>query len=159
MTIICVDRHLMAADGQVSCDGIIITRTAKKIVKVQGPNGPALCALTGTTLFETPAIRWYEGGAKPEDAPKGDSNNPWHLIVVDRHGVWVYDWDTIYPDYYPAPWAWGCNYEFAIALMTADKSAAEAVAIMCEKSTGVGGEIQVVNISEALGLQRLEAAE
>lgn len=162
MTIICVDhpRGLMAADGQLSCDGIIISRTHKKIRKVSGPNGPALCALTGTALFEVPAIRWYEAGANPHDAPKGDKDNPWHLIVVDQNGIWVHDWDSIYPDPHPAPWAWGCNIEFAVGLMTAGKTAAQAVEIMCDRSTGCGGEIQVVNIAEALGLGQIrEAAE
>lgn len=162
MTIICVDRHLgtMAADGQLSCDGIIIARTHKKIVTVNDLEGrPALCALTGTVLFEVPVRRWYENGAKPEDAPKGDRDNPWHLVVVDQNGVQVYAWDTPYPDPCPTPWAWGSNTELAIALMRSGKSAAEAAKQVCEWSINAGGEIQVVNIAEALGLQMREAAE
>lgn len=159
MTIICVDANgFMAADGQVSCDGIIVTRTAKKIITTKGSNGPALCALTGTTLFEGPVVRWYENGANPHDAPKGDKDYEWHLVVVDRAGVWKYDWDTPYPDSFPTPWAWGRNRELAIGLMLAGKTAPEAVAILCEKTTGAGGEIQVVNIAEAIGIMK-EAAE
>jgi hypothetical protein len=160
MTIICVDsKGTMAADGQIVCDSIIISRTYKKIVKADGPNGPALCAIAGTTLFEMPAIEWYEKGAKPEEAPKSDSNNTWLLVVVDRNGVCEYSWDTPYPDYNcPTPWAWGANRELAIALMRSGKSAAEAAAFVCDHTISAGGEIQVVNIAEALGQLR-EAAE
>ena len=155
MTIICVDaKGTIATDSLMVCNGIVMSRTTEKLRVV----GNTIYAMTGTRLFWEPLIAWHQAGAEFEDAPKGDKDNEWCLVVVDKDGVCQYDWDVPRPDpSYELPWAWGSNQDVALGLMLAGKTAAEAVRIMCEKSVWIGGSVQVLNIAEALGLQRLEA--
>jgi hypothetical protein len=154
MTIICVDKHSVAADGLSVFGGIVTSRTTKKIKVVKG----TIYVLYGTTQFFGPAIAWHQAGANPADIPKGDKENDWHLVVVDQRGVVQYNWDTPYADPVQQPWAFGANWEVALGLMLAGKTAKEAVEFMCDKSMYAGGEVQVVNIAEAIGQLR-EAAE
>lgn len=158
MTIICVDtKGNVATDSLMVCNGIVVSRTTEKLRVV----GNTIYAMAGTRLFWEPLIAWHQAGAEFSDAPKGDKDNDWCLIAIDKDGVWQYDWDAPYPDQLAdQPWAWGSNSDVAIGLMLAGKTAAEAVKIMCEKSVWAGGEVQSRNISEALGLQTVrEAAE
>lgn len=135
-------------------EGVITSRATKKIKVV----GRCIYSFFGTTLFFEPAMEWHRGGANPAEAPKTEASNSWHLVVLDKNGLAVYNWDTPYPDYRKPPWAFGSNWELALGLMMAGKTAEEAVRTMCEQSIYVVGEIQVVNIAEALGQLR-EAAE
>mgnify|MGYP001582045926 CR=1 FL=1 len=149
MTVIAVDQTSVAADGLDVCDGIIVGRNAEKIRVV---NGFGIYAMTGVAPLWEPLIAWHCKGAKPEDVPKIAEGETWTFIAITKGGIHQYHENCAYPDRIEPPWAWGANNEIALGAMYAGKTAAEAVALVCERTINCGGKIQVVHMSEALGL-------
>ena len=151
MTVIATDGRTIAADGlHTQSDGTIVRRDAKKIVV----RGGRIFAFTGLTTFFERLIHWYINGAVPEDAPKYPDGETFGFIVIEHDGTVRQiahnsGWSS---DVMPKVWSWGCERDFALGAMRAGKSAREAIEMCIEHSAWIGGEIQVVDINQTLGL-------
>ena len=156
MTTIAVDtKGTIAADGLGCNDNIRATHSARKIIVEDG----AIYALAGTECLMRPLINWVKEGADPDKLPKvGD--NAWGLLVITRTGAAHYHCKCPFPETVDLPWATGSGREIAIGLLRDGKTARRAVEIACELDVYSGGDIQVIDIAEALGLKEpLIAAE
>jgi ATP-dependent protease HslVU (ClpYQ) peptidase subunit len=158
MTTIAWDlRHgTIAGDGLVCAGNDIITRSAQKII-VQNK---AIYALSGTGAFHIPLIWWIEKGADPKSMPEAKGDVSWRLIVIRefddgsrRHiGVVGYDDAFPYPFDLPDLDAIGSGADLAIGAMRSNRTPREAVEIAMLHNIKTGGDIQVVDIAEALQL-------
>ena len=154
MTTICTDGISLAADGRVHSDGTRVRDDEKKIMV----RGGVIYALGGVTCLFDPLIKWVTDGADPEKIPKGDLR--WQLLVITRTAFVTYSNTCPYAERQDYPFTTGSGRDVAYGAMKAGKSPREAVAIAAEDDLYTGGEIQVVNIAEALGLAPIkEAAE
>ena len=98
-----------------------------------------------------PLIAWVKAGADPDKAPKyGDQE--WILLVIDGDGPRQYHHKLLYPEAQSYPVTLGSGRDIALGALRAKKSPREAVAIACDEDVWSGGEIQVVDLREALGL-------
>ena len=153
MTTIAIDSRgeFIAADGQVTCSGAVVTTTLRKIL-VETENGnPRIYAMAGTTCMFEALVKWHKDGHKPSELPPA-SDGKWTLLVIDRKGARSYGHEAPYAELVPYPYALGTGNEYALGALKAGASAEEAVRIACEIDIHSGGEIQVVNIKEALGM-------
>lgn len=162
MTIIATDGIHIAADG-LSCAGHEIVST--KVKKIAVLNN-VIYALAGTGVLFNPLINWHRAGADPAEVPKGvAADQDWALLVItEKWGkpyFQRYHSKAPYPDdETPLPIVDGVAGELAKGAMRRGATAEEAVRIACEGSVWCGGDIQVVDIAEALGLNtQLQAAE
>ena len=106
-------------------------------------------------------IEWVQNGAKPNDTPPTPSGQGWGLLVIDREGERFYAHDCPYAQSVAKLFACGSGGDYATGAMHAGKTPAEAIRLIIDKRLDVhtGGEIQVIDTAEALGLNKLEAAE
>lgn len=157
MTTIAIDQHSIAADGFRTWGGEIRGRNHKKL-RV-GTN--AIYAFTGLVPMFDPIILWHEQGADPKQLPDHlkDDQDGWTLIVIDKDGIGKYSRNCPYIERFDPPIAFGAGQDYAIGAMLAGASPAKAVELVAGLCNHTGGEIQVIDISEALGLKTLEAAE
>lgn len=157
MTTIAIDGTHIAADGLKIWGGEVMGLSHEKVRREW--NG--IYAMTGTAPYFDPLVKWHQSGADPEKAPKCSDDNSWALLFIDRLGsVTKYSSSCAYPEVFPTPIALGAGGEMATGAMLAKASAAEAVSIVAARTNHTGGEIQVIDIAEALGLSNLaEAAE
>lgn len=150
MTTIATDGVTIAADGRACAGGIIVSERTKKIVVSEG----VIFALTGTEALFPALVDWIKKGADPAAVPKAhDPALTWALTVISVAGAFRYTHSMPHPDTIDYPFADGTGHEMAAVLMDAGKSPCEAVRLTCKRDIHSGGEIQVVNIAEALGLQ------
>ena len=158
MTTIAIDKTTIAADGLRTWGDQIAGRAHKKIKVVPGK---AIYAFTGLAPMFDVMVEWHQKGADPEDVPQlgKDSDNGWTLIVIDKEGVGKFTSSCPYFERFDAPVAWGAGQDYAMGAMAVGAGARRAVEAVASFTTHTGGEIQVVDIAEALGLKRLEAAE
>ena len=154
-TTIATDGVTIAADGQRTAGSERIGLNAKKIIVRDG----RIFALTGTVgLFEA-AIRWYLAGAVGDKAPKVAGEDSWRLIVIDKTGALAsFGVTAPFGEPFPYPQAFGSGATYAMGALLAGKSPEQAVEIAKQLDVFSGGEVQVVNIAEAIGLPRLRAA-
>jgi hypothetical protein len=160
MTTIAIDSMgFVAADGLRTWGGDIVARDEQKVRVRYG----RIYALTGIAGGFEPLIKWHgEHKADPERLPKiGGDDDSWTLIVIERPGeVMKFTKTCPYPECFRPPVAFGAGLDLAKGAMLWGATAPEAVKLVSEHTNHTGGEIQVVNISEALGLQPIrEAAE
>ena len=160
MTTIAIDRYgTIAADGQRTWGGDIVSRTERKIRIRHG----RIYALAGTAGVFEPLIAWHgEHNADPEKTPKIGGDNDWQLIVIDRFWLIAKYTNTCpYADIFERPpLGFGAGVDLAKGAMLFGATAEQAVRLAIETTNHSGGEIQVVNIAEALGLDVVkEAAE
>ena len=159
MTTIAIDRYgTIAADGQRTWGDDIVSRTEQKIRIRYG----RIYALTGTAAMFEALIEWHEKQkADPEQAPKCAGDNDWQLMVIERPGIVLRYTNTCpYPEIFEPPVAFGAGLDLAKGAMLFGATAEQAVRLAIETTNHSGGEIQVVNIAEALGLDVVkEAAE
>lgn len=154
MTTICTDGITIASDGRVHADGQLIRDDEKKIAVCDG----AIYALAGITCLLGPLIKWAKDGADPDKSPKGDLR--WQLLVITPTSFVAYSAPCPYAERQEYPYATGTGRDVALGAMLAGKPPEEAVQIAAEVDLYTGGEIQIVNIAEALGLAQVrEAAE
>jgi ATP-dependent protease HslVU (ClpYQ) peptidase subunit len=149
MTTIATDGRTIAADGLRCAGSSIISKTEKKIRVREG----RVFAFTGLyAAFET-AIAWYLAGHEAGKQPLCGPDDSWTLIVID--------WDRVLRKYssnvplcedLPYPQTFGIDCDFALAAMLSGKTPAEAIALAAEHNVYTGGEIMVVDIAEALGI-------
>jgi hypothetical protein len=150
MTIICTDGKTIAADGQETWDGVITSREVKKIHVIDG----VIYAMTGASVLGPHVIDWARRGAPEAEKPKNVGHDEWRLVIIDRGGISERNSTTPYLDPMIAPpWAWGADAWLALGAMYAGRSPVETVRMICERTINAGGEIQVVDIAEALGLK------
>jgi hypothetical protein len=163
VTTIAIDKFgTIAADGLYVWGGDIVSRTHKKIRFKHG----RIYALTGLAPLFEPLMRWHgEQNADPDKVPKvsGDSAS-WTLIVIERpDAVTKYSSTCCYPETFPVPMAFGAGIDHAKGAMLFGATAEQAVRLVAENCEHTGGEIQVVDIAEALGVPKpdpvREAAE
>lgn len=157
-----LDRGMIAADGLACSGNTIIAKDRKKIVARDG----AIYALTGCWIYFKPLIEWHKVGADPNKLPVRNGNEMhWSLLVItEREGRAVAEITTHEAPYFedmPRKFALGSGCDVALGAMRSGKTPAEAVAIAMTDDVKTGGEIQVIDIAEALGLkdQVREAAE
>jgi hypothetical protein len=158
MTTIAVDsKGFVAADGLITWGDDIVCRTADKLRVRHG----RIYGLTGTGPLFEPLIKWHaEQEADPDKLPKVSGDNGWMLIIIERPGlVSKYSHTCPYVEAFEPPIAFGAGLDLAKGAMLFGASAEEAVELVAANTGHTGGRITVLNIAEALGLQRLEAAE
>lgn len=161
MTVIACDGVSIAADGMACCGQEIVSLSVRKIRVA----GNAVYALAGTAALFDALVKWHQSGADPNEGPKKVSDEmEWGLAVITaetgRPVLHRFSSKCPYPEYYPFPFADGVCNQFAIGAMGRGATAEEAVRVACESSVWAGGDIQVVDIAEALGLNpKLAAAE
>lgn len=150
MTTIAYRNGLLAADGRVTSDGLILTDTCKKITRL---SDGALFTLCGVDTWEQQIIEWLEenDGSAP---PKGKG---FCAILVDTDGVL-----TTYNGRnggfiasYGAFQAYGSGCEIAYGAMEMGATAKEAVEAAIRRNAYSGGAIQV----EKPGLARKRKAK
>lgn len=156
MTTIAISTTHVAADGQRTWGNEIRGLDHKKL-RVEGR---IIYAYTGLTPLMDVMIRWHKDGAKPENLPpySNEDGDGWTLIIIDRHGVGKYTASCPYVERLDAPIAFGAGDDLAMGAMLAGASAERAIELVASITNHTGGEIQVINIAEALGLHK-EAAE
>jgi len=152
MTTIATDGKTIAADGMIHRGGTAMVRNGKKIVVHTKDNPPAIYGLAGASGMHAALIAWHRRGADPKDVPPIGSESGWALIVVTAEGCFTAGDQMPYLCPVDTPFAVGSGSDLAIGAMDAGVSPEEAVRIACWRDTHTGGEIQVVNIAEALGV-------
>ena len=157
MTVIASDGITIAADGRTITGHSEIARGSVRKIRIHRGK---IFALSGMAALFDALVDWYSAGALPKDAPTIASDATWTLIVIDGGGPKLFTHRVPYEDRLTYPITFGCGCDYAMGAMLAGASPERAVEITCEKEAFCGGEIQVVNIAEALGLQPVrEAAE
>lgn len=149
MTTIATDGVTIAADGLSSIGGEVNGLSEQKIVI----EGGLIYALSGTIALRAALIAWHQGGAKPADVP-GMQDADWTLLVIGRNGLAYFTAKCAYPCKANAPFAIGSGADYASALMHAGFSPKNAIRLIIDKRLDVytGGDIQVIDIKQALGL-------
>ena len=155
---------IVITETEMACDGMgttswdrVETLTSKKIIQV----GNVLYGFTGNAGLKQAIVDWHsKGGAVPANCPKhNDDDAKWTLVVVTREGAGVYTSTVPYWLPIDIPYGIGSGGDYALAAVLAGADARRAVEIASRLNTNTGGEIQVVNIAEALGGAIREAAE
>ena len=155
MTTICTDNRTIAADGQETWGDEVTCTDAKKIHVEPG----VIYALSGAVSMRERLVEWEKDGARgspPSLAPE----MMWTLLVIRRKdGLRVYTSKCPYPSIVPARFAIGSGADYATAAMHCGLSPEQAVALVRDRRLDVwtGGEIQVVDIAEALSGHRPHA--
>ena len=155
MTVIAIGEDEIAADGLMCFSQERQRTNFKKIIVLNG----TIYMLTGKSAIFQHLIEWHRVGAQASDVPPMDKDENWNLMIMDECGLNHYSNRSPYPEPLEVPTAFGCGCEYALGAMKAGASPRRAVEIACELNVFCGGEIQVVNIAEALGLDRKEVAE
>jgi ATP-dependent protease HslVU (ClpYQ) peptidase subunit len=153
MTVVCTDGITIAADSQTTFGDERSFRPTKKIIVENG----RIFASSGVSILPA-LVRWHVDGADPHKLPAVSGTDGWFMLMIDRSGYYYITSAVPYPIQVDPPFAIGSAADFAIGAMDYGASPKEAVAIAIKRSISCGGEIQVVNIAEALGQLR-EAAE
>ena len=156
MTTIAYDGITIAGDGRGITGETITYRKAKKIVVRRG----IIYAFSGTWCLQQPVIEWCESGCDPEKIPKLPDSH-WSLLVIDQAGCKKLSTEMAhYSEWCELPVAIGSGRPEAMAAMMAGACSRRAVEIAGQLDGGTGGEIQVVDVAEALGAGIIqEAAE
>lgn len=151
MTTIATDGVTIAADGRSTRGWEIVGRRERKIIV----RGGLVFALGGCRGMMEPLISWWiDENSDPKKVPPcGDGEEGWCLLVMSKDGASFMTNKVPYPDAIDVPFATGNGREYARGAMMAGADPRRAVEIACECDAASGGEIQVVNIAEALGLQ------
>lgn len=160
MTIIASDGTTLAGDGRVIAGHSHIVTDDFQKIKVRG-NPPRIYAICGLLAIFDALIAWHLAGAKADDVPKlPKDTDGWSLLVIDHQGPKLYQSNAPYAFPVSYPFAMGIGEEYAITLLDVGFSPERAIRQACKREAHAGGEIQVVNIAEALGLGQIrEAAE
>ena len=152
MTTIAIDAVSIASDSRRTSGHELMSACNEKIRIAHG----CIYAFTGPYGLFAAAVAWHAAGAKPADQPYDGVKNDWTLIVIGPdHTVKTWHGGCAYPEDIPVPMAWGSGGEYALSLMDAGFSAADAVAGAAKRDVYTGGPVQMVNIREALDVPRV----
>lgn len=161
MTTIATDGKTIAADGLRTFGGEICGTAHKKIRVSDG----CIFTFSGPTPLFEPAVKWQVNGADPRAVPesKGE-DNWWSILVLENDGcggltMTRYSSLTPYPERFDPPFTMGAGAEFALGAMAHGASPEEAVRLTAKHFNHTGGEIQVINIAEALGVAKPNGAD
>lgn len=144
VTVIAWDGKTLAADKRACNNGL--ARTTTKIHRV----GDVLVAFSGDAAQGREMLAWVTAGRQVADFPASQRDeNKWAtLIVVDEHGLSVYE-QTPYPiPFEDGYFASGSGRDFALAAMHCGKTAAEAVEVACFFQVDCGNGIDVLELIE-----------
>jgi hypothetical protein len=154
MTVIATDGIHIAADGRITSGQDIITEDFKKIAIRERK----IFAIVGCVPMLNAAMYWFINGHDPKDMPPIGAEESWGMMVIDEHAgrprLRYVSYKQIYPVELRFPFADGCASQFAMGAMTAGASPEEAVRICMNHSVWIGGKIQMVDIYEALDINR-----
>lgn len=160
MTTIAYDGKILAADGQRTWGSEVRGLNEKKLLI----KGAHIYAFSGTAALFPVMVEWHARGADPKNLPFGwdldKENGGWCLVVVDEDGLAKFTSSCPYIERFDPPIAFGAGQDYAIGAMLAGADARLAVELVSGLCTHTGGEIQVINVAEALALNQVrEAAE
>jgi hypothetical protein len=149
----------IATDGfTIAGDGLRRTswgcKTDHDIQKIRVRHG-RVYALSGSYALFEPAIEWHHNGADPHKLPIDTSEGGWALLVLTHDGVTAriatYSNKKPYPEEHGLPFTMGSGCDYALGAMDHGAKPLEAVAIACKRDESTGGDIQVIDIKEAIG--------
>jgi hypothetical protein len=150
MTVIATDGKTIAADTMMTFGSERQLGQRKlRVVQLDSISHTVL-AFGGTAAVADALERWFCGGAKPELAPKLGGDASWQLLAITREGLAFYNDRVPYPCRVMPPFTMGCGGDVALGAMKAGVSPERAVEIAIEVDVNCGGEVQVVDIPEAL---------
>jgi ATP-dependent protease HslVU (ClpYQ) peptidase subunit len=156
MTTIAIDKFgTIAADGQ-ACIGDARHETGVRKIVVRpalGDRPARIFTMTGMVAMQDALIDWYERGHNPMEVPPVGKDPDWTLVVIEARRQVFLTSELQYPNEFQAPFAFGSGGRHIMGLLVADATARFALEIACKIDVFSGGEIQVVNIAEALGLK------
>ena len=162
MTTIAIDKFgTIAADGQRCLGDELHDLRHRKIIcrPAEGSRPARVFALAGAGSLELLLIEWYEAGHDPKVLPQIPSDTGWTLVIIEPTGTYYVPSNLPFKTRVTLPYAFGSGANYALGILKDGQSAHRSVEVACEIDLYSGGEIQVVNIAEALGIPRLEAAE
>ena len=157
MTTICSDGITIAGDGLACWGDEPVSRADLKIEQ----RGNRIFALSGASAMLPALIKWVDEGADVARVPAGIGPEVmWSLLVIEKTGVCAYVSKCPYASPMSYPISIGSGADYAMGAMHAGKTPREAVEIASKLDVWTGGDIQVIDIAEALGLApHLQAAE
>lgn len=154
MTTIAWDGKSISAEGQLTCDDVIVQSDCRK-VRVQGH---VIFALTGALVLFDQLVDWWFAGCDPQKLPvMHGPDRGWCLVVIDLRDFPVVAHQITSEDPYadpcPAPWAWGTGRMVALGALAAGQSAEEAIRTACKFDIYSGGDIITVNVGKPLAMR------
>lgn len=157
MTVIASDGLTIAADGQLMLGQSEIG--ALNLKKIRVVEAKAIYAMDGTIALLDALIDWHRKGADPHALPVSSGDDDWGMVVITTEGVTAFNKGVPYPARWAYPLTLGCGADYAMGAMLAGASPQQAVEIACAKNAFCGGDIQVIDIKEALGVPSLRAVK
>jgi len=157
MTTIATDGKTIAADGLATRNGNVMVRDRAKI-KVERGVQDAIYAMAGPSGMTDRIIKWHRAGADPKEVPPVGADEGWSLLIITPDGCFAAGSGAPYPCQVNLPFAIGSGADLALGAMEVGASPEEAVKAACRRDVHSGGEIQVVNIAEALGIVKPNGA-
>jgi hypothetical protein len=147
MTTIIATLEEIAGDG-LSCDRSdrILGYREEKIRVRDG----AIYAVSGAACVRDALIIWHKKGADPKEIPKLEDGYGWTMLVIDAKGAFLLTSSAPYKDPVDLPFALGSGGDYALGAIAAGADARRAIEIAAIYDRSTGGEIQVVNITQAL---------
>lgn len=146
MTCIATDGKTMAADGRSAEGDTIVNDEAVKMVR---RSDGAIIGCAGETPICELVRQWFRSGGDPKNIPDVKAADPEDpsgfsaLILWPSGEVQYLDWNfTPTPRALPA--AIGSGADIAIGAMKAGKSPRQAIALVAQSSTTVGGKIRTL---------------
>lgn len=157
ITLIAWDGQTVAADGQMLYGA---TRASGGYRKIRVAADDTVYAFTGTaSLFES-MIKWFEGGAKPEERPLFGEDAAGSTLIVWRDGrCFSYRLETPYPCECFAPDAWGSSVVYALGAMDGGATAIKAVELAIKREVYIGGPVAWVELKRSADGVRFTASE
>jgi ATP-dependent protease HslVU (ClpYQ) peptidase subunit len=139
MTTIACDGQLMAGDGLVTREGMIV---GQGVAKVWRARDGAILGGAGTYGFDKALTAWWEAGAEGA-FPHGKEIN---ALILKPDGSCLFVGDCGYPTEQELPTAIGSGCEYALGAMDAGATAEQAVAIAAKRNPTTGGKITAIRL-------------
>lgn len=156
MTTIIVTQDFIAGDG-LARNGH--DRTLSRSVSKVRTQAGRVYALSGSAAIFDPLIDWHSTGADVEKVPKCSDQISWSLVALNPDGTLdLYTKDAPYADRNELPFALGSGGDYALGAIAAGADVRRAIEIAALYDTNTGGDIQVVNIAEALEKSKVATA-
>lgn len=141
MTTIACDGASMSGDGQINRNDFVASLEEEKVFRAADG---ALIGTCGVASVGRLFIEWYEAGA----GGKFEQGERANALVLKPDGTLVFYGDCGYGNPCQPPQAIGSGSPYAMAVMLAKHSAAEAVEIACRLDPHSGGKITTLKLKE-----------